>query len=144
MQYFLLLLACWRSWTSCLDTWHHWFYQISTDKKIKKWLTLLEIMGHVWIFQSYNTPNRNLKNNTKMGHWAQNQSSGMAIPVLWPEPCRKWLRWTEEKKHSHGAGNLKGLEWFLKGWGVQPSDFCKYFIISFNVTTLKKWHFATM
>ncbi len=25
-----------------------------------------------------------------------------------------------------------------------PSHFCKYFIISFHVTTLKKWHFATM
>ncbi len=47
-----------------------------------------------------------------MGHWAQNQGSAMSIPVLWPEPCRKWERWTEEKKHRHGAGNLKGLEWF--------------------------------
>ncbi len=27
---------------------------------------------------------------------------------------------------------------------VHPSHFCKYFIISFHVTTLKKWHFATM
>ncbi len=69
------------------------------------------IMGHVWIFQLYNNPNTNLK-NTKMGHWAQNQSSAMAIPVLWPEPCRKWVRWTEEKKHCHGSVNLKDLEWF--------------------------------
>ncbi len=38
-----------------------------------------------------------------MGHWAQTQASAMAIPVLWPEPCRKWVRWTEEKKHRHGA-----------------------------------------
>ncbi len=30
------------------------------------------IMGHVWIFQLYNNPNTNLKNNTKMGYWAQN------------------------------------------------------------------------
>ncbi len=44
------------------------------------------IMGHVWIFQLYNSPNTNLKNNTKMGHWAQNQASAMAISVLWPEP----------------------------------------------------------
>ncbi len=56
-------------------------------------------MGHVWIFQLYNNPNANLKNNTKMGHWAQNQASAMAIPVLWPEPYRKWVRWTEEKKY---------------------------------------------
>ncbi len=27
---------------------------------------------------------------------------------------------------------------------VLPSHFCKYFIIFFHVTTLKKWHFATM
>ncbi len=29
------LFFCWRSWTSCLDTWHHGFYQIPTDKKSK-------------------------------------------------------------------------------------------------------------
>ncbi len=43
----------------------------------------------------------------------------MAIPVLWPEPCWKWVRWTEEKKHQYGAGNLKGLEWFwMKEWSL--------------------------
>ncbi len=40
------------------------------------------VMGHVWIFQTDNNPKTNLKNNTKMGHWAQNQASAMAIPVL--------------------------------------------------------------
>ncbi len=44
------------------------------------------------------------------------------------------------------------LQWFLvmfwlysisQKW-VHPSHICKYFIISFHVTTLKKWHFATM
>ncbi len=39
------------------------------------------IMGHVWIFHPYNNPNTNLKNNTKMGHWAQNQASAMVISV---------------------------------------------------------------
>ncbi len=55
-----------------------------------------------------------------MGNWAQNQASAMAIQVLWPEPCRTWVRWTEEKKHQHGAGgNLKGLEWFwMKEWSL--------------------------
>ncbi len=24
----LFLLFCWRSWTSCLDTWHHGFYRL--------------------------------------------------------------------------------------------------------------------
>ncbi len=77
------------------------------------------IMGHVWIFQPDNNPSTNPKNNTKMGHWAQNQASAMSIPVLWPEPCRKWEKWTEEKKHRHGAGNLKGLEWFwMKEWSL--------------------------
>ncbi len=50
---------------------------------------------------------------------AQNQASAMAIPVLWPEPCRKWVRWTEEKKHRHGAVNLKDLERFwMKEWSL--------------------------
>ncbi len=56
------------------------------------------ITGHAWIFQTYNNPNTNLKNNRKMCHWAQNQASALAIPVLWPERCRRWVRWTEEKK----------------------------------------------
>ncbi len=118
--YFVGLYFRWRSWTSCLDTWHHGFYQIPTDKtSISDWLFSNLIMGHVWIFQPYNNPNTNLKNNTKMGHWAQNQASAMAIPVLWPEPCRKWVSWTEEKKHRHGAVNLKGLEWFwMKEWSL--------------------------
>ncbi len=33
------LYFCWRSWTSCLVTWHHGFYQIPTDKKsVSDWL----------------------------------------------------------------------------------------------------------
>ncbi len=77
------------------------------------------IMGHVWIFQPDNNPNANLKNNTKMGHWAQNRASALAIPVLWPELCRKWVKWTEEKKHRHGAVNINGLEWFwMKEWSL--------------------------
>ncbi len=76
------------------------------------------IMGHVWTFQLHNNPNTNLKNNTKMGHWAQNQASALVIPVLWPEPYR-WVRWTEEKKHHHGAVNLKDLERFwMKEWSL--------------------------
>ncbi len=77
------------------------------------------IMRYVWIFQPYNNPNTNLKSNTKRGHWAQNQASAMAIPVLWPAPCRKWVGWTEEKKHQRGAVNLKDLEWFwMKEWSL--------------------------
>ncbi len=76
------------------------------------------IMGHVWIFQPYNNPNTNFRNNIKMGHWAQNQASAMTIPVLWPEPYRKWVGWTEEK-HQHTADNLKGLEWFwMMEWSL--------------------------
>jgi len=91
------LYFCWRSWTSCLDTWHHALYQIPTDKNQQVTDSVRNlVMGHVWIFQPYNNPNTNLKNNTKMGHWAQNQASAiMAIPVLWPEPCRRWVRWPE-------------------------------------------------
>ncbi len=98
------LYFCWRSWTSCLDTWHHGFYQIPTDKKIIRNL----IMGHVWIFQPDNNPNTNLKKKYKeIGHWAQNQASAMAIPVLWPGPCREWVEWTEEK-HQSWSGESKG------------------------------------
>ncbi len=76
------------------------------------------IMDHVWIFQPDNSPNTNQKNNKKTGHWAQNQASAMTIPVLWPEPYRKWVRWTEEKKHRHGAVNLKDLEIFWMKEGI--------------------------
>ncbi len=54
-----------------------------------------------------------------MSNWAQNEASAMAFPVLWPEPW-EWVRWTEEKKHRHGAGNLKDLERFL--WIFQMKD----------------------
>ncbi len=41
---------------------------------------------------------KNLENlEPQLGHWVQNQASAKAIPVLWPEPCRKWVSWTEEK-----------------------------------------------
>ncbi len=33
--YVVGLYFSWRSWKSLLDTWHHWFYQIPTDKKSK-------------------------------------------------------------------------------------------------------------
>ncbi len=76
-------------------------------------------MGYVWIFQPDNNPNTNLKNNTKMGHWTQNQASAMAIPVLRPEPYRIWVRWTEEKKHHYGSVNLEDLERFwMKEWSL--------------------------
>ncbi len=57
------------------------------------------IIGRVWIFHQDNNPKQTSKINTKMGHWAQNEASAMAVSVLWPEPCRKWVRWTEEKKY---------------------------------------------
>ncbi len=113
------LYFCWRSWTSCLDTWHHGFYQIPTDKNqyITDSVRNL-IMGHVWVFQTYNNPNTNLKNNIKMGPWAQNQASAMATPVLRPEPCRKWV--SELKRRSTNMElNLNDLEWFwMKEWSL--------------------------
>ncbi len=45
---FVGLYFFWRSWTSCLDTWHHGFYQIPTDKKINEWLTLLWHFSTAW------------------------------------------------------------------------------------------------
>ncbi len=52
-------------------------------------------MCHVWIFQPYIKPNTNLKNNTKMGHWAQNQASAGQSSDLNPVENE----WTEEKNH---------------------------------------------
>ncbi len=69
------------------------------------------IMGHVWIFQPDNNSNTNLKNNTKMGHWAQNHASA-GHSVLWPEPCRKMseVNWREEAPswscESEGSGEI--------------------------------------
>ncbi len=68
MKYTAVFLMLWAYISaggpgSCLDTWHHGFYQIPTDKK-----SISDYVSHVWIFQPYNNPNTNLKNNTKMGH----------------------------------------------------------------------------
>ncbi len=92
-----------------------------------------------------NNPNTNLKNNTKMGHWAQNQASAMAIPVLWPEPYRKWVRWTEEEKHQHGAVNLKDLERFcMKEWSLISyhvfSKLFRHYRRKLRAVTLGKGH----
>ncbi len=56
---------------------------------------------------------------TQMSHWAQKQASAVATQVLWPEPCRRWVRRPEEKKHRHEAVNLKDLERFwMKEWSL--------------------------
>ncbi len=116
--YVVGLYFCWRSWKSCLDM-ASWILSNNNRKKKVTDSDKNLIMRYVWIFQPYNNPNTNLKSNTKRGHWAQNQASAMAIPVLWPEPCRKWVGWTEEKKHQRGAVNLKDLEWFwMKEWSL--------------------------
>ncbi len=47
-----------------------------------------------------------------MGHWAQNQASAMAIPVPWPEPCRKWV-----SEHSRGNVFWAGGGWEIKRGG---------------------------
>ncbi len=65
------------------------------------------IMGHVWIFQPYNNSNTNLKNNTKMGHWAQNQASAMAIQSFDLNPVEN--EWGELKRRScesEGSGEI--------------------------------------
>ncbi len=95
---------------------------LSNTKQIKKkstidwlncWVDRKCIMGHVRIFKPYNNPNTNLKNNNN-GSLSTKPSFAMTIPVLWPEPCRKWVRWTEEKHHQHGAVNLR--IWSDSGW----------------------------
>ncbi len=103
------------------------------------------IIGHAWIFQLDNNPNTNLKNNTKMGHWAQNQASAMAISVPWPEPCRKWVRWTEEKKHRHGAVNLE--RFWMKEWSLISCQVFSNLIRHYRRKLLYyfgKWRFQTV
>ncbi len=49
------------------------------------------IMDRVWIFHQDNNPKQT---------WVAEHKTKLllVIPVLWPEPCRRWVRWTEEKK----------------------------------------------
>ncbi len=66
-------------------------------------------MGHVWIFQPDNNPNTNLKNNTKMDHWAQNQASaGYSSPLTWTLKKMSEVNWREEAPtwscESEGSG----------------------------------------
>ncbi len=49
-----------------------------------------------------------------MCHWAQNQASAMASPVLWTESCRRWV--SELKRRSCES---EDLEWFwMKEWSL--------------------------
>ncbi len=80
-----------------------------------------------------------------MGHWAQNEYFTMAVSVLWPEPYRKWVRWTEEKKHRHGAVNLKDLERFcMKKWSLISyqvfSKLFRHYRRKLRAVTLGKGH----
>ncbi len=116
------LYFCWRSWTSCLDTWHHGFYQIPTDKKIKTWLPLLEILQWA-VFGSYT--------RTTIQNKHQNKHKNGSLSTKWfflpwlsqssdLNPAEnEWVNWREEKMYCHGAVNLKGLEWFwMKEWSL--------------------------
>jgi len=100
-------------------------------------------MGHVWIFQQDSNPKTSCKIKTKMGHWAQNQAFAMAIPVPRPEPYRKWVGWTEEKKHQHRSGNLKDLERFcIEEWSLIScqvfSKFIKHYKRRLRAVILEK------
>jgi len=47
------------------------------------------------------------------------KASAMTVPVAWPEPYRKWVGWTEEKKQEHGSGNQKDLGRFcMEEWSL--------------------------
>ncbi len=72
------------------------YQQIKNQKETDSVRNL--IMGHVWIFQPDNNPKTNLKNNTKMGHWAQNQASAMAIQSSDLNPVEN--EWGELKRRS--------------------------------------------
>ncbi len=102
------LYFCWRSWTSCLDTWHHWFYQIPTDKnqKVRESVRNL-IMGHVWIFQPDNNPKTTQKwvtgHKTKLLIWPFQSSDLNPVENEWGELKRRstvmelliWRIWSD-------------------------------------------------
>ncbi len=110
------LYFCWRSWTSCLDTWHHGFYQI--DTKINKWQSHLEILEWAMFGPSNCTiiQTQTLKTTQK---WVTEHKTKL---LLWPfqsSDLNPIDEWTEEKKHHHGAVNLKDLERFwMKEWSL--------------------------
>ncbi len=74
------LFFCQRSWTSCLDTWHHGFYQIPTDKKNQYVTDSVSnlIMGHVWIFNRTIIQTQTLKTTQK---WVTEHKTKL---LLWP------------------------------------------------------------
>ncbi len=117
----LMLWACFsaRGPEHLSDAWHHGFYQIPTDKNQNLTASVRNLIRAVFGSSTRTTIQNKHQINTKMGHWAQNESFTMAVSVLWPEPCRRWVRWTEEKQHRHGAVNLKDLERFcMKKWSL--------------------------
>ncbi len=70
----------------------------------------------------------------------------LAIPVLWPEPCKNRVRWTEEKKHQHGAVDIKGLELFwMKEWSLIScqvfSNLIRYYRRKLRAVKLANWGF---
>ncbi len=115
LLYFFMLwayISCWRSWTSCLNTWHHGFYQYQQIKNQQVTDSVRNlIMGMFWIFNRTIIQNQK---HTKIGHWAQKPSFCYGIPVLWPEPCRKWseVNWREEGTKHVAVKDLKDLERF--------------------------------
>ncbi len=65
----------------------------------------------------------NIKINKKLSHWAQNESFTMSVPVLWPEPCRRWVG---ERKRS------TNMElWIWRVW--RDSVWRKWSLISYQV-----------
>ncbi len=109
-------IFCWRSWTSCLDTWHHWFYQIPTDKKsISDWLCYRNlIMGHVWIFQPDNNPKTNLKTTQK---WVTGTKPSFCYgPFQFPDLHPIENEWVELKRRSTNMELWIWRIWRDSGW----------------------------
>ncbi len=86
------------------------------------------IMGSGWIFHHDSNPKQTPKSTQK---WVTKHKIKLlpypSHAVLWHEPYRKWVRWTEGKKHQHGAVNLKDLERFwMKEWSLISKLFRHY------------------
>ncbi len=76
--YVVGLYFCWRSWTSCLDTRHHGFYQIPTNKKSKPdWILLWPMFG------SFNRTIIQTQTSKTTQKWVKHKTNLHCKPRFW-------------------------------------------------------------
>jgi len=90
------IFFCWRSWTSCSDTWHCGFHQISKYQNLTPSARNL-IMGSGWYLHQDNDPKQTSKSTQK--YVTQHKMKLLA----WPSQTL----WTQEPIwESEGSGEI--------------------------------------